>query len=39
MNRDRKLLCLVIVAAFLSEAMLFAVIYRDADVPARAEVL
>jgi hypothetical protein len=39
MSRDRKLLCLVIAAALLSEAMMFTVIYLNADVPSRAEAL
>ncbi len=39
MSRDRKLLCLVIAAAFLSQALMFTAIYRNADTPAGVRAL
>jgi len=39
MSRDRKLLCLVIAAAFLSQALMFTAIYRNANAPSGMQAL
>jgi len=39
MSRDRKLLGLVIAAAFLSEALMFTAIFGKADTPASVRAL
>jgi hypothetical protein len=35
MSRDRKLLCMVIAVAFISQALMFTVIYLNAYTPSR----